>query len=44
MVDEIAREMRMGWEITVEWIILYILFFIQLIYSVITGYTVKTER
>jgi hypothetical protein len=30
MVDEIAREYRLGWEVTGEWIILYVLLAIQL--------------
>jgi hypothetical protein len=33
MVDEIAREYRLGWEVLGEWIILYVLLTIQLIYN-----------
>jgi len=42
MLDEIGREMRIGWETLGEWIILYILFLIQLIYSIII--IIKTKR
>ena len=42
MLDEIGREMRIGWETLGEWIILYILFLIQLIYSIIIIF--KTKR
>jgi hypothetical protein len=44
MVDEIGREMRMGWEVSGEWIILYTLLSLQLIYSLYIGYTVKRGR
>ena len=33
MVDEIGREYPLGWEVTGEWIILYIFLTIQLIYN-----------
>jgi hypothetical protein len=33
MVDEIAREYRRGWEVLGEWIILYVIFAIQLVYN-----------
>jgi hypothetical protein len=33
MVDEIVREYRLGWEVLGEWIILYVLLAIQLIYN-----------
>ena len=33
MTDEIARETRLGWETAGEWVILYILFLIQLGYN-----------
>lgn len=35
MVDEIAREYRLGWEVLGEWIILYVLLTIQLIYNLV---------
>ncbi|MDY7077007.1 MAG: hypothetical protein SXV54_08790 [Chloroflexota bacterium] len=35
MVDEIAREYRLGWEVLGEWIILYIFLTTQLIYNLI---------
>jgi hypothetical protein len=35
MVDEIAREYRLGWEVLGEWIILYALLTIQLMYNVV---------
>ncbi|UCD38712.1 MAG: hypothetical protein JSW54_04325 [Fidelibacterota bacterium] len=33
MIDEIARETRLGWETIGEWIILYLAFLNQLLYS-----------
>ena len=33
MVDEIAREYQLGWEALDEWIILYVLLAIQLVYN-----------
>ena len=44
MVDEIGREMRLGWEITGEWIILYTLLALQFLYSSYIGYAVKRGR
>ncbi len=35
MIDEIGREDILGWEVLCEWIILYVLLFIQLIYNTI---------
>ena len=35
MVDEIAREYRLGWEVLGEWIILYVLLTTQLIYNLV---------
>jgi len=35
MVDEIGREMELGWETTGEWIILYGLLAVQLVYHLI---------
>jgi hypothetical protein len=35
MVDEIGREYLLGWEVLGEWIILYILLTIQLVYNLI---------
>jgi len=35
MIDEIGREMRLGWETRGEWIILYSFFLFQLFYIVI---------
>jgi len=35
MVDEIRREIRLGWETLGEWIILYCMLVIQLTYNVI---------
>ena len=35
MVDEIAREYQLGWEVLGEWIILYVLLTIQLIYNLV---------
>jgi hypothetical protein len=35
MVDEIAREYRLGWEVLGEWIILYVLLTTQLVYNLI---------
>ena len=32
MVDEIARETALGWEVIGEWVILYIALVIQLVY------------
>ena len=34
MLDEIAREMRLGWETMGEWIILYGFFTTQLLYNI----------
>ena len=41
MVDEIDREMLLGWESVGEWVILYILFFIQLFYSLLIIFKIK---
>ena len=41
MLDEIGREMRIGWETLGEWIILYILFLIQLSYSIVILFKIK---
>ena len=35
MVDEIAREYRLGWEVVGEWIILYVLMTVQLVYNLV---------
>jgi hypothetical protein len=35
MADEIGREYLLGWEVTGEWIILYVFLTIQLLYNVI---------
>ena len=35
MADEIAREYRLGWETSGEWIILYACFFIQFFYNLL---------
>jgi hypothetical protein len=35
LVDEIARESRLGWEVLGEWIILYTLLAVQLLYIVL---------
>jgi len=33
MLDEIAREMKLGWETSGEWVILYVCFLFQLFYN-----------
>lgn len=38
MVDEIAREYRLGWETIGEWIILYGFLFVQLFYNILIFY------
>ena len=35
MADEIAREYRLGWDTLGEWIILYIMLSLQLLYNII---------
>jgi uncharacterized membrane protein len=35
MIDEIGREYALGWEVTGEWIILYVFLAVQLVYSLL---------
>jgi len=41
MVDEIAREYRLGWETIGEWIILYGFLFVQLFYNILIFYNLS---
>lgn len=44
LVDEIAREIRLGWEVTGEWVILYLFLSIQLIYNFLILYNLIVHR
>ena len=41
MLDEIGRELILGWETKGEWIILYTLFVIQMIYNLVIFFKLK---